>query len=136
MLRIALILEKNLTAGQTANISGILMGQSALLTPDIYDHAPVYDRDGQNHAAIKYSTVVLAAGSGQMQNLCKTVRENNPSVTCIAFTQTGQGLHNRYDEYSALIAGSTLEISKPVGVILTGADEEIRGITKKLSLFK
>ena len=136
MQRIALILEKNLTAGQTANISGILMGQAAVLMPDLYDRTPVCDRDGQNHAAIKYSTVVLASGSGQLHTLCKNVRDNHPGVTCITFTQVGQGLHNRYEEYATLIADSTLEVSKPVGVIIAGADEEIRLITKKFSLFK
>lgn len=136
MQRIVLLMEKNLTAGQTANISGILMGQAALLTPDLYDQAPICDRGGQNHAAIRYSTVVLSAGSGQLQTLCKNVNDNNPGVTCIAFTQIGQGLHNRFEEYATQIADSTIEFSKPVGVILIGVDEEIRVLTKKFSLFK
>ena len=136
MKRIAIVLEKNLTAGQTANVSGILMGQAALLVPELYDLSPVFDCDGQMHAAIMYSTVILSAGAGQLLNLCKNVGGSNPNISCISFSQIGQGLHNKYDEYKTLISSAATDITKPVGVILVGDDEEIRILTRKYSLFR
>ena len=69
MKRIAILIERNQTTGCAANISAILMGQAALLHPDIYDYEPVSDTDGHKHAAIRFSTIILEAGAGQMNNL-------------------------------------------------------------------
>ena len=74
MQRNAIILEKNLTAGEVVNVAGILMGQIAQINPEVYLDSEVTDADGVRHAAIRYSTVVLKAGSGQIANLAKSLK--------------------------------------------------------------
>ena len=84
MQRNAIILEKNLTAGEVGNVAGILMGQIAQINPEVYLDSEVTDADGVRHAAIRYSTVVLKAGSGQIANLAKSLKESE--TICLLYT--------------------------------------------------
>jgi hypothetical protein len=136
MKRVAILIEKSLTAGKAANISALLMGQASLLNPEVYDDTPVADADGQNHAAIRYSTIVLEAGMGQLISMPRTVKREQPDVSCIVFSRTGQGLHNAFETYKECISSSTTEATQPVGLILVGEDTKIRALTKKFSILK
>lgn len=136
MQRIAILVEKNLGRGEMANVAAILMGQAALCSRDIYHQDPVLDTDGIRHAGIQYSTVVLKAGAGQLANLVRSVRSQHPDLTCVVFSRTGQGLHNRFEEYQASVQASDIEQLEAVGVLLSGSDEEVRVATKKFSLLK
>lgn len=136
MKRIAILVEKNLTSGAAANTAAVLMGQAALLQPHIYDTEPVADAEGHRHAGIRYSTIVLEAGAGQLANLAQKVNSDHQNVICVIFSQIGQGLHNAFEGYRERIAASNMENAKPVGLILTGEDHEIRALTKKFSILK
>ena len=46
----------------------------ARINPEVYLDLEVTDADGVLHAAIRYSTVVLKAGSGQIANLAKSLK--------------------------------------------------------------
>lgn len=135
MQRNAIILEKNLTAGEVGNVAGILMGQIAQINPEVYLDSEVTDADGVRHAAIRYSTVVLKAGSGQIANLAKSLKESETISSCV-FTATGQSLNNQFELYQEQIQKSDLENLKPVGIVVSGPDEEVRAVTKKFSLLK
>jgi hypothetical protein len=134
MKRVAIILEKSLERGQAANISAILMGQASLCLPEIYDSEPLLDRDGNRHAAIRYSTVVLKAGRNELNRFIEKLRVEYSGLTCILFCQVGQMLHNRFDEYRVQVAAETTENLMPVGVVVAGEDEEVRRITRGFSL--
>jgi len=137
MQRIAIILNKNLDKGQVGNISCIFMGQAAICHPEIYDSAVLLDKNENRHAAIRYSTVLLKAnGQGQLLNLVKRVHVEYPSMTCVLFSQVGQGLHNAFGEYQRQIVSSSSEELTPVGVLVLGDEENVRLVTKKFSLLK
>lgn len=134
--RIAIILERNLIAGEIGNVAAIIMGQLSLICPNIYDANEVFDLDKNRHAGIQYSTVLLKAGQGQILNLVNQIKTDKLPVQTVLFTEVGQKLHNAYDIYQQNIKENTTEALKPVGIGLVGGDEDIRNITKKFSLFK
>ena len=136
MKRIAIILDKSLEKGEVGNIAAILMGQAALCCQEIYDSEILKDQDGNRHAAIRYSTVVLNAGQQQLLSFIQKIQNEHTAVTCIVFSQAGQKLHNAFPEYRSQIHNNTTEHLKPIGVIVVGAEEEIKAITKKFSLIR
>jgi hypothetical protein len=137
MKRIAIIVSKNLNRGETSNISAILMGQAALRMPEIYDADPVSDSDGQLHAAIRFSTVLLEANSSEsLLNFARRVRAEFPALVSFCFTQVGQGLNNAFEQYKAEISAKSTESLIPVGIIVAGDDAVVRQATKKFSLLK
>lgn len=133
MKRNAIILDKNLTIGEVGNVSAILMGQVSKEDSSIFSDNPVIDLDNVQHAGIKFSTVVLKGGSGQIVNLAKQLA-NDKSVISIVFTALGQSLNNKFEDYAASLSNSSLETAEPVGIVLSGEDTEIRKLTKKFSL--
>ena len=137
MKRIAIVTSKSLNKGETANVASILMGQTALQLPDIYDPNPVKDNEGQSHAAIRFSTVLLEAnGAESLLNFVRRVKTEFPTLTSFVFTQTGQGLNNAFEQYKAEISAKSTEALIPVGVIVAGDDAVVRLATKKFSLLK
>ncbi len=137
MKRIAIILTKNLNKGAAANVAALLMGQAALQVPDIYNSQPVPDRDGNLHAAIRYSTVLLEAnGAESLLNFVNRIKAEFSTLTSFVFSQTGQGLHNAFEQYQAELANKTTAELIPVGIIVAGDDATVRQATKKFSLLK
>lgn len=135
MKRNAIVLDKNLSAGEVGNASAILMGQVSKIDPQIFSDASITDLDNVQHAGIKYSTVILKGGSGQITNLSKQLA-NNDDINSFVFTALGQSLNNKFEKYADSISKSSLADTRPVGVIISGDDEEIRQLTKKFSLLK
>ncbi|MEQ7807745.1 DUF2000 family protein [Priestia aryabhattai] len=136
MKRVAIIVDKNLEMGAAANVTALLMGQLVMNNSNLYSDQPVVDQNNVQHAGIKYSTVILKGGKNQIANFSKSLSNNESSVKCVVFSETGQTLNNEFDVYKEKITTSTLEETKPVGVIVTGEDEEIRTLTKKFSVLK
>ena len=136
MKRIAILLDGGLALGEASNVAAILMGQAAICVPDIYAEKPVRDKDGSQHASIRYSTIVLKAGRGQMQNLLQKVREEHPEISYSAFTNVGQGLHNAFDQYASYLTEHGAADFEVVGLILIGEESEVRLLTKKFSVLK
>lgn len=136
MKRIAIILEKNLEIGAAANVAALLMGQAALREPELYSDAPVLDQSGNQHAGIRFSTVILKAGENQLINLTKSCSTENEELNYVVFSQTGQSLNNAFEQYAGEIASMDLEATKVVGVIVWGADDVVRTATKKFSVMK
>lgn len=135
MKRIAIIIVRNLNKGETSNVAAILMGQAALQMPDIYDVNPVKDSDGQLHAAIRFSVVVLEANSTEsLVNFARRVKSEFPTLISFHFTKTGQQLNNAFAQYQAEISGKSTESLEPLGVIIVGDDAIVRQATKKFSL--
>lgn len=135
MDRITIIVEKNQSTGAVGNISAVLLGQASLVIPELYLPKPVFDKSGIRHSGIQISAVILKAGQGQLLNFVKNVKEIYPGVLCIAFSQIGQTLNNKVQEYSELIENSTTEDSKIVGAIVVAEEELVKTLTKKFSLF-
>jgi hypothetical protein len=137
MKRIAIVVSKKLNKGETANVASILMGQTALQMPEIYDANPVPDTDGQLHAAIRFSSVLLEAnGTESLLNFARRVKAEFPTLTSFLFTQTGQGLNNAFEQYKTEISTKSTESLSPVGIIVAGEDDLVRQATKKFSLLK
>ena len=137
MKRIAIILTKNLNKGAAANVSALLMGQVALQIPDIYNSHPVPDRDGNLHAGIRYSTVLLEAnGVESLLNFANRIKAEFATLTCFVFSQTGQGLNNAFEQYQAELANKTTAELIPIGIVVAGDDVLVRQATKKFSLLK
>ncbi len=134
MKRIGIVLDKNLDRGACGNVAAILMGQIAI-SSEVYETNPLNDRDGVQHAAIRYSTVLLKAGRGQLLNLVHHIQKED-GLHCVVFSQTGQGLHNAFPEYHQRVTTSTTEDLVPVGVAVAGDDPVVRSITKKFSLLR
>lgn len=136
MKRITILVEKNQSPGQIGNICAILMGQAALVNPEIFSNEPVLDLNETQHAGIKYSTIILKAGSGQLLNLIEQAKEYSNEVSCITFTGIGQGLHNQFEEYKSRLSKVSTNESSPVGVILSGEEDILKQLTKKFSLLQ
>lgn len=135
MKRNAIILDRNLSIGQVGNVAAILMGQISKLDPAVFSEQPIIDQDQVLHAGIKYNTVVLKGGKGQIANLAKSLTAND-QVVSVVFTATGQSLNNQFEEYAAKISSSKLEETDPVGIAISGEDTVVRNLTKKFSLLK
>lgn len=134
MKRIAIILDKRLEIGAAANVAALLMGQAARNDAVLYSESPVLDLNGVQHAGIKYSTVLLKAGENQLLNLASTFPIEESDLQSVVFTQTGQQLNNAFDQYAAEITSKSTEDTKVVGIIVWGADEDVRKLTKKYSV--
>lgn len=136
MKRIAIVLEKNLEVGAASNVAALLMGQAALIDPDLYSEEPVLDKNNVQHAGIRYSTVILKAGENQLLNFIKTLSVDASNLNNVVFSQTGQCLNNAFEQYSIEISLKETEETKVVGVIVWGEDELVRAATKKYSVLK
>lgn len=135
MKRNAIVLDKNLSAGEVGNVSAILMGQVSKNDPQIFSDIVVTDLDKVQHAGIKYSTVILKGGAGQIMSLAKQLATNS-DVSSFVFTALGQSLNNKFRKYADTISQSSLADTRPIGVILSGDDEKVRQLTKKFSLLQ
>ncbi len=135
MKKISIIIEKNQSIGAVGNISAVLMGQASLLIPGLFSLEPLFDISETQHSGIRISTIILKAGQGQLLNLVTLVKTLEQEVDFIVFSEIGQGLHNRFPEYQALVKQSSTEDSKIVGIIMIGEEKVIKPITKKFSVF-
>jgi hypothetical protein len=135
MKHITIIIEKKQSTGAVGNISAVLMGQVSLVIPELFSQKPLYDKSGTRHSGIKISTVILKAGQGQLLNLANHIKAIDNEIISIAFSEIGQGLHNRFEEYQEIIKQSSTEDSKILGLILVGEKDVIQPITKRFSLF-
>jgi hypothetical protein len=135
MTRIAVVLSRVLSPGEAASVAAILVGQAAASCADLYDPEPLADRDGSRHAAIRYNTVVLEAGPGQLLRFAHEVREVGPVVTLVLFSRAGQQLSNAFSEYVEWVRGATTEALVPVGATVVGDDEHVRQLTRRFSLY-
>lgn len=137
MKRTAIIILKDLNRGQASNVAAILAGQVSLLSPNLYDTAPVLDSEGQQHAAIRFSVVLLDGNSPeQLANFAAKLSQDYPDLITCVFSKEGQTLNNEFDKYKSLIGSHTTAELMPVGIIVSGEDERVRLATKKFSLAK
>lgn len=134
--RVAIIIERNLGVGQVGNVAAILMGQAVLLCPEIYNPSAPLDTQGNRHAAIKYSTVVLKGGEGQIISLAQQLQDQHPPLFYAVFSKLGQGLHNAYTEYQNSVMSKSFEQLGAAGIVIVGDDEKVRLVTKKFSLLQ
>lgn len=135
MLRVAIILNKDLSSGEIGNCAAILMGHAAAACPDLYSPAPVIDADGQAHAGIRYSVVLLKGrGSEMLANTAQSIGKDFPHLGCVVFSRIGQSLNNAFDDYKAALAGTTTPASAVMGLIVFGGDADVRTATRKFSL--
>lgn len=136
MKRTAIVVDKDLGRGEIGNVAAILMGQLSRVTSDLYDADELFDADGNRHAAIRFSTVLLEAGRSQILNLVGKLHLESPTLTVILFSHVGQTLHNEYETYKVRIrAGKSADLS-PVAIIVFGDDPDVRAATKKFSLLR
>ena len=137
MKRVAIVLTKDLDRGQAGNVSAILMGQVGLFEPELYGSYPIYDRDGNRHAAIRFSTVILEArNTGQLLTFVQKLTDDGLKIPYFVFSQTGQSLHNAYEQYRDMVEARQAKDLTPVGVALVGEDEDVRAATKRFSLMR
>jgi hypothetical protein len=151
MVKVVIIVEKGLTAGQKANAASIIMGQLTADNPGIYADHPVKDIDGNNHAAIRENVIIVEAGSGQLYNLLEAARSEKENIEKAAvstsgalkqpldyavFSKTGQNLSGNFDAYHQEISRSKTLETNLVGIGLRGDFETITKLTKKFSLMK
>jgi len=133
MNKISIVVEKNMNAGQKANVAAIIMGQISKDSPCLYGDL-VRDQSGTLHAGIAVNTVVLDGGREQLLSLISGTE--NCDVSCIVFSSTGQSLSNNYPEYQKQISSMDTRSTNIVGVGISGDDITVRGLTKKFSLTK
>lgn len=135
MRRNVIVLEKHLHPGEVGNVSAILMGQMVKKETTLFSDDTILDLNGVQHAGIKNSTIILKAGAGQILNLADSIKAN-PDLISVVFSATGQSLNNQFSDYQAKIKSSSTEVTRPVGIILSGEDSIIRSITKKFSVLQ
>lgn len=108
------------------------MGQASRIDSDIYSDNPVLDKGNIRHAGIKFSTVILKAGEGQILNLVQSLNSDESKIKSVVFSKTGQSLNNAFEQYALEISSLTTEESRILGVIVWGEDELVRSATKKI----
>jgi hypothetical protein len=135
MKRTAIIINKNLPFGEQANVIAILSAALAADIENMIDSEKITDLEGNTHAGIKNSLVVLKSNPTALTTLTERVREDE-SVEVIVFTKKGQSLNDQFSEYKKEISEKKLKDLEPVGVILYGNSEQIRLLTKKFSLLR
>ncbi len=137
MKRVAIVLPKTLNPGEVGNVSAILMGQLSVLEPNIFETGSIEDTEGNQHAAIRFSTIVLKAKSTtQIVNFASSLASGYPSIQSVVFTQIGQSFNNRPLEYRESIQSKTLAESEPVGIALFGDEDDVIKATKKFSVLQ
>jgi len=132
-MKINIVVDKALNAGQKANVSAIIMGQFGRDIPTLYANA-VEDISGIRHAGISVNVVILDGSNGQLLTLIEATRKAD--VSCIVFSATGQFLSNSYPEYQQQISLSETKATNIIGVGIVGEDDAVRSLTKKFSLVK
>ncbi|WP_086312686.1 hypothetical protein A5821_000276 [Enterococcus sp. 7F3_DIV0205] len=135
MKRTAIIINKNLPFGEQANVIAIVSAALANATEDMIDSEKIIDLNGNKHAAIKNSLVILKSNPTALLTLTETVNELD-SVESVVFTSKGQRLNNQFSDYKIEISTNELKNLEPVVVALYGEDEQIRTLTKKFSLLR
>lgn len=133
--RTAIIIKKDLSLGQVANVSALLMAEIARAVPETLAAATVTDLDGLNHAAPQFSIVVLKAnGSEQLENTAATICAGQPELTVFGFGEVGQSLNNQFEVYREKISNLTTLACRLVGIVVSGEDAAVRTATKKFSV--
>lgn len=134
-LRTAIVLSKLLGPGAAANAAAIVCGQLGAMRREFFDDAPIVDASGCGHAAVRHNVVVLRAnGSAQLESLVERSQQD-PSLTTICFSRTGQELSDSFDAYRTALNGRSREETGLVAVLVFGLDADVRAATKKFSLF-
>lgn len=129
--RVALVVDGALERGAAANVAAIIMGQLALIRDGLFSEDRILDGDGIRHSGIRFSTVVLKAGSGQLAKLAQRLA-GDESVSSVSFSRVGQGLHNRFDYYRSVLSATTAVDLAGVGI--AGEDHYVRALTKPFSI--
>ncbi|SKA14767.1 Protein of unknown function [Pilibacter termitis] len=135
MKRIALVVDKNLSLGEQANIVAILSGALSRENEGMYDSETLLDKSGVQHAGIKNSLVVLKSKTAALSKFITQASENE-EISSVVFTRNGQALNDKYSEYKELIRNNELENLEPVGIGVYGGEAVIREMTKKFSLLR
>ena len=135
-MKISIIVEKKLTAGQKANVASIILGQLAINNPEIYFENNLKDLNDNNHATIRENIVILEAGSGQLNNLLELTKLENGTIDCVLFSKIGQNLSNSFGEYYDAISKSNVIETEVIGIGLRGENDIVKKLTKKFSLVK
>lgn len=128
--RLAVVLHPQLTCGEAASVTAILVGG---LRPRTFAD-PILDAHGRRHSAPTRSLVVLSSATGgQLQSLAEELVDSQLDHVC--FTHLGQQLNNRYEEYERRIheSGSKLDV---IGVAVCGPEDQVRQMTRRCSLYK
>ena len=129
--RFAVVLSPNIEGGAAVNAAAIVTGglQSEGFA------APITDQSGVPHSAIIWNLVVLQARSqAQIENLLHSLRDGN--VSFVVFTASGRALSNSFEHYQKSISESKIDSFDVLAVGLFGNDVDVRGLTKKFSVFK
>lgn len=127
--RVALVVSRSLPTGAAANVAALLMGQLAARNSAIYAEDVPVSLEGDPHAAIQHSTVILRASAGQLATLAERMRDD--AAHYCAFSSLGQSLNNEYAAYRRRLTSEPVEI---IGIGLFGDDARVRETTKKYSL--
>lgn len=135
MKRTAIIINKNLPFGEQANVIAIVSAALANVTEDMISSEKIIDLNGNKHAGIRNSLVVLKSNPTALLTLTETVNELG-DIESVVFTSKGQRLNNQFSEYQTEISRSELKDLELVVVALYGEDEQIRKLTKKFSLLR
>ena len=131
VLRVALVVLKTLEPGAAANVAALMMGQLARRVDGLYAGVPLLDRLGMEHAAIRYSTVVLKGGPAQLRTAAMKANAEE-GIACVLFSQLGRSLHNAFEQYAAAVRDQgEMDLA---GIGIAGRDEPVRALTRSFSL--
>jgi hypothetical protein len=97
--------------------------------------ADAVDGGGGRHAGLFTQRLpILAAKSGQISTV-KGAAACDPSVLLIDFPALGQTTTD-YEAFRTMVANTTPDQLRYVGIALRGADEALRSLTKRFSLLR
>ncbi|MDT0343970.1 DUF2000 family protein [Streptomyces litchfieldiae] len=133
LLRTAIAVNKALAPGAVANAAAIVMGQLARIEPAIYAD-DVRDRDGLLHAGIRFNTVILSGRSSHLLALAEAAPAEG--LASVVFTERGQALSNRFDDYRALVGGGSAAELGLCAVGVAGGEEAVRTLTKRFGVYR
>jgi len=133
--RYAIIIDKDLTAGLIANTAAILSLSIGKIHPDLIGH-DIKDKDGNIHRGITTTPIpILAADNSRLSEIREAVRQYEPELTVVDFTDVAQ-MTKTYDDYSNRLSNTPVVDLKYLGLVISGKRKIVNKYTGNLGLLR
>jgi hypothetical protein len=133
--RCAIIIDKDLPVGLIANTAAVLSLTIGKIHPDLIGH-DIKDKDGNIHRGITTIPIpILAADNSMLSDLREAVRQHEPELTVVDFTDAAQ-MTKTYDDYSNKLSNTPAVDLKYLGLLISGKNKLVNKFTGNLGLLR
>jgi hypothetical protein len=132
-MKVAIVLDRNLPPGLSANAAAALAFSVSPLLPGCVGQA-VPDRSGEEHPGITNVPLPVLAASAEDLAKLRLAAARAPGASCIDFSDVAQRARN-YADYAAALRSSPPEGIAYLGLCIYGEDRAVRSLTGSLPLF-